>query len=59
LAGLDIGEVNAALEAAAKGDTAAVDQTIQKAADAWSTNPDTMKQILNDWFLRQKAGSAQ
>jgi hypothetical protein len=59
LAGLDIGEVNAALEAAAKGDTGAVDQTIEKAAAAWSTNPDTMKQILTDWFVRQNAGSNQ
>lgn len=53
---LDISDVSAALDAAAKGDDSGVDQAISKAAAAWSTNPDTMKQILTDWFGNQNAG---
>jgi hypothetical protein len=53
LTGLNIGEVDAAMEAAAKGDASAVDQAVEKAARNWSTSPDTMKQILRDWFQAQ------
>lgn len=53
LSGLDINEVTAAMEAAGKGDNSALDQAIDKAAQNWSTSPDTMKQILQDWFMHQ------
>ncbi len=51
--GLDISEVNAALTASAKGDNTAADQAIAKAAANWSTNPDTMKKIISDWYGKQ------
>jgi hypothetical protein len=54
LSGLNIAEVSAAMEASAKGDNGAVDAAVEKAARNWSTSPDTMKQILRDWFGEQQ-----
>lgn len=53
LTGLKIEELNAALNAAKKGDTATADQAISRAAAHWSTSPDTMKAIVKDWFQKQ------
>jgi hypothetical protein len=55
LSGMDIGEVNAALESAKSGDLTAFNQAINKAASNWSTSPDTMKHIVGDWFAAQNA----
>jgi hypothetical protein len=55
--GLDLNEINSAVDAAAKGDTTAADAAIEKAAAAWSTSPDTMKRIVSDWYGKQMSGN--
>jgi len=54
LTGLKLQEINAALSAAQTGDMDAADQAVAKAANHWSTSPETMKEILKDWYSSQK-----
>jgi len=54
LSGLDINEVTNALSSLSQGDASAYDQAISKAARNWSTSPDNMKRIMNDWFAAQQ-----
>jgi len=55
LSGLDMNEVNNALDSLNKGDSSAYDVAISKAARNWSTSPDNMKRIMSDWFAQQGA----
>lgn len=50
LYGIDYSQVKAALEEAARGNEEAMRETVSLAAQNWGTSPETMKEILKNWY---------
>jgi hypothetical protein len=53
LSGLNMSEVSTAFDAIQKGDESTYNAALSKAARNWSTDPNTMKHILQDWLAQQ------